>query len=85
MQLSVELSFYPLKNDYKESILSFIDQLKQEPSIEVISNRISTQIFGEYDEVMAVLTRMMRDSFERHGAVVFVAKYINSDRRPKEI
>jgi len=83
MQLSVELSFYPLKDDYKESILSFIDMLKQEPSIEVISNRISTQVFGEYDDVMAVLNRMMRESFERYGAAVFVAKFINSDRRPK--
>jgi uncharacterized protein YqgV (UPF0045/DUF77 family) len=83
MQLSVELSFYPLKDDYKESILSFIALLKQEPNIEVISNRISTQIFGEYDDVMAVLSRMMRDSFERFGAAVFVAKFINSDRRPK--
>ena len=83
MQLSVELSFYPLKDDYKESILLFIDQLKQEPNIEVISNRISTQIFGEYNNVMAALSRMMRDSFERFGTAVFVAKFINSDRRPK--
>ena len=83
MKLSVELSFYPLKDNYKESILAFIDLLKQEPNIEVISNRISTQIFGEYDEVMAVLSRMMRDSFERYGAAVFVAKFINNDRRPK--
>ena len=83
MQLSVELSFYPLKDDYKESILSFIEQLKLEPNIEVVSNRMSTQIFGEYDEVMAVLSRLMRSSFERYGTAVFVAKFINSDRRPK--
>ena len=83
MQLSVELSFYPLKDSYKESILLFIDQLKQESNIEVISNRISTQIFGEYNEVMAALSRLMRDSFERFGTAVFVAKFINSDRRPK--
>ena len=49
----------------------------------MISNRISTQIFGEYDEVMAMLSLMMRDSFERYGAAVFVAKFINNDRRPK--
>ena len=83
MQLSVELSFYPLKDDYKEPILSFINLIKQEPNIKVISNRISTQIFGEYNEVMAALSRMMRDSFDRYGTAVFVAKFINSDRRPK--
>ncbi|MFT6906639.1 MAG: hypothetical protein ACJAS1_003307 [Oleiphilaceae bacterium] len=83
MQLSVELSFYPLKDGYKKEILSFIELLKQEPNIEVVSNRMSTQIFGEYDEVMAVLSRMMRSSFERYGTAVFIAKFINSDRRPK--
>ena len=83
MYISVELSFYPLKDEYKPAILDFIDKLKQETSIEVISNRISTQIFGHYDEVMAVLNRLMRWSFEQFGTCVFVAKFVNSDRRPK--
>ncbi|MFD2231002.1 hypothetical protein [Alkalimarinus sediminis] len=83
MELSVELSFYPLQDQYKKPILALIDALKQESSIEVISNRMSTQLFGEYDSVMMVLNRLMKASFEQYGSAVFVAKFINSDRRPK--
>ena len=84
MELSVELSFYPLQEQYKKPILALIEVLKQEQSIEVISNRMSTQLFGEYDEVMSVLNQLMKASFEQCGSAVFVAKFINSDRRPKE-
>lgn len=84
MELSVELSFYPLQEQYKKPILALIEVLKQEQSIEVISNRMSTQLFGEYDQVMSVLNRLMKASFEQCGSAVFVAKFINSDRRPKE-
>jgi len=83
MYISVELSFYPLKDEYKPAILDFIAKLKQETGIEVISNRISTQIFGPHNEVMSVLSDLMRVSFEQFGTCVFVAKFINSDRRPK--
>jgi len=84
MELSVELSFYPLQDQYKKPILVLIEALKQESSIDVISNRMSTQLFGEYDSVMMVLNRLMKASFEQYGSAVFVAKFINSDRRPKE-
>lgn len=83
MELSVELSFYPLQDQYKKPILAFIADLKQELSIEVIPNRMSTQLFGEYDQVMSALSRLMKNSFEQYGTAVFVAKFINSDRRPK--
>lgn len=84
MELSVELSFYPLQDQYKKPILALIEALKQELSIEVIPNRMSTQLFGEYDSVMTVLNRLMKASFEQYGSAVFVAKFINGDRRPKE-
>ncbi len=83
MNLSVELSYYPLQDQYKKPILALIDELQQETALEVIPNRMSTQLFGEYDQVMAALNRLMKASFERYGTAVFVAKFINSDRRPK--
>ncbi len=83
MDLSVELSFYPLKDEYRTAILDLIEQLRHENDIIVLPNRMSTQLFGEYDNLMTVLTRLMKASFEQHGAAVFVAKFINSDRQPK--
>jgi len=82
MYLSVELSYYPLKDDYKPAILNFIKTLKIK-SLDVVSNRMSTQVFGEYDEVMDALTKLMKWAFETYGTAVFTAKFINTDRRPK--
>ncbi len=82
MQLSVEISKYPLAEDYKGPILAFLGQLAQEAEIEVLTNTMSTQIFGEYDAVMQALQRCMRWSMERYGKLVFVCKFIPGDLRP---
>lgn len=82
MQLSVEISKYPLAEDYKGPILAFLEQLAQETEIEVLTNTMSTQIFGEYDAVMQALQRCMRWSMERYGKLVFVCKFIPGDLRP---
>ena len=83
MQLSVELSFYPLQDDYKAPIKQVIAKLKSLPSIEVHANRMSTQIFGDFDDVTKALNETMKWSFNQFGQAVFVAKMMNSDRRPK--
>ena len=44
---------------------------------------MSTEIFGEYDEVMKVLSDTMKWSFETYGKSVFVAKIMEGDRRPR--
>lgn len=82
MFLSVQLSFYPLNDEYKPPIRQVIARLQQS-GIEVIPNRMSTQIFGEYDQVMGVLSDTMKWSFETFGKAVFVANFIEGDRRPK--
>lgn len=83
MMLSVEISKYPLRDEYIEPIQAFIDRLKAEPEIEVVGNTMSTQVFGDYDTVMAVLNREMKASFERFGKVIFVCKFVNADLRPE--
>ncbi|MBK1874393.1 MULTISPECIES: YkoF family thiamine/hydroxymethylpyrimidine-binding protein [Marinobacter] len=82
MFLSVQLSCYPLKDDYKQPIWDLIARL-EETGLQVVAGRMSTEIFGEYDEVMKVLSDAMRWSFETYGKSVFVAKIMEGDRRPK--
>lgn len=82
MQLSVEISKYPLAEDYKGPIKAFIEQLHTEPDLLVISNTMSTQIFGEYDVVMQALQRCMHWSMSTYGKLVFVCKFIPGDLRP---
>ena len=82
MKLSVEISKYPLANDYIPPIQGFIDELNCKPGLTVITNTMSTQVFGDYDEVMAALQSAMRWSFETYGKAVFVCKFLQGDLRP---
>lgn len=82
MFLSVQLSCYPLTDDYKQPIWDLIARLKK-TNLEVVAGRMSTEIFGEHDEVMSVLSDTMKWSFETYGKSVFVAKIMAGDRRPR--
>ena len=82
MQLSVEVSLYPLKNEYIPTIKAFIDRVNEHSGLKVITNTMSTQIFGDYDVVMDTLRDEIRYSFEQHGRAVFVCKFIDSDLSP---
>ncbi len=82
MQLSVEISKYPLADDYITPIKGFIAQLNTYPDIKVVTNTMSTQLFGEYDAVMQALQTCIKWSFAHYGKVVFVVKFIHGDLRP---
>jgi uncharacterized protein YqgV (UPF0045/DUF77 family) len=82
MFLSVQLSCYPLKDDYKQPIRELIARLEK-TGLEVYPGRMSTEIFGDYDDVMKALSDTMKWSFETYGKAVFVANIMEGDRRPK--
>lgn len=81
MTISVEISYYPLHgDDFVEPIKAFIDRLNTHPEIEARTNGMSTQVFGEYDDVMKILQEEIRTSFENPYSV-FVMKVVNADLR----
>ncbi len=83
MYLSVQLSYYPFDANFKPPIKEVIARL-QDSGLEVYPNRMSTQVFGEFDAVMQALSDTMKWSFERFGKAVFVANFLQGDRRPKD-
>ena len=76
MKIGVEISLYPLTEDYIPPIRGFIDRLNADGRFKVVTNDMSTQVFGAYDEVMEALTREMRPTFERDGKSIFVMKVL---------
>lgn len=82
MDLSVQLSFYPFTDNHKPPIKDVIGRLERS-GLDVRANRMSTQVFGEYDQVMRVLADTMKWAFEQYGQAVFVANFVNGDRRPE--
>lgn len=78
MKTSIEISYYPLKDEFIPPIKNFIDRLNTYDNIIVKTSGISTHVFGEYFEVMKILTDEIHKSFELPHSV-FVLKIINSD------
>ena len=79
MQVMVELSMYPLVNDYIGPIKAFIERLNSYSNLTVITCSTSTQVHGDYTEVMQVLGAEMQRTHEEVGQAVFVAKFLNFD------
>lgn len=84
MYISVEISFYPLADNFKPAVNEVIAKLNSFPDIGIISNRMSTQIFGEFDPVTAALNETMAWTFAQFEQAIFVTKIMNADRRPKQ-
>jgi hypothetical protein len=42
----------------------------------VLTNDMSTQVFGRYEDVMDALVREIRPTFERDGKSIFVMKVL---------
>jgi uncharacterized protein YqgV (UPF0045/DUF77 family) len=80
---SVEISMYPLKENFKPSIIVFIKNLRKYPFIKVTTNGMSTQVFGEYKRVMNAINTEMENTFLNENSVVFNLKVINSDLEEK--
>lgn len=78
MKASVEISMYPLGREFVPDIKDFIERMKNYPGIICEVNGMSTQIFGDFREIMHALTNEMEASFERHGKSVFVLKIVNA-------
>jgi uncharacterized protein YqgV (UPF0045/DUF77 family) len=83
MKTSVEVSYYPLHEDYVDPIRDFIKRMNLHEGLVCKTNGMSTQIFGEYDAIMDALKQEIRKSFDLPRSV-FVLKIINSDLDTKE-
>jgi uncharacterized protein YqgV (UPF0045/DUF77 family) len=77
MHVAVELSLYPLADEFIPPILDFIERLKARPDLAVVTNSMSTQVSGEYDAVFGALQQEIRRSLEGPRRAVFVMKVLS--------
>lgn len=82
MNASVEISVYPLDQDYKTFIRAYIKELNTYDDIRVLSNTMSTQVFGEYDRLMEILSIENKKAMLKDPAMIIVSKLVNADLRP---
>ncbi len=78
MNISIDVSYYPLKDEFIPPIKNFIQRLNKYDNISVKTNGMSSQVFGEYFDVMEIITKEIHNSFELPHSV-FILKIINAD------
>ena len=81
MQVSIEISLYPLKHEFIPAIDRFIQILQDYDDIEVRTNAMSTQLFGELDTLMEILKIEVKNVFKSELQSVFTLKIVNGDSR----
>lgn len=74
--VSVEISYYPLADDFNAPIREFLNKLSNDKLI-IESGKMSTIIIGEYIDVMNLITSAMGDLMKEHPSV-FNIKLSNS-------
>jgi uncharacterized protein YqgV (UPF0045/DUF77 family) len=80
MDIGVEISLYPLKADFVPAVHEFLDCLRARAGLKIVTNSLSTQVFGSFEEVMEALRAALGASFTSMAAAsergVFVMKVI---------
>lgn len=83
MNISVELTLTPIQDDYEPAIINFIKSLRNS-GLTVKENPLSTQVYGDYDKVMQVLTKEMKTALEAVERGLLYIKIVKSDRSDYE-
>lgn len=77
--VTTEVSLYPLRQEVEPPVIAFIQALRREPGIEVVTNAMSTQVKGRLDDVNRALHRCSAEVLAGPEPVVFVTKTLNLD------
>jgi len=78
VKVAVDISLYPLDAEFIPPIQDVIERLNTHAELEVVTNPMSTQLRGDYDDVMAALNSEIKTTFDRHPKAVFAIKILNN-------
>lgn len=78
MEISVELTLSPLQDDFIAPIQKFI-QVLRDSGFKVLENPLSTQIYGDYDEIMKFLSEEIKETFAASEHVLLTMKIVKSN------
>jgi len=81
MKISVEISLYPLADNYLPIIDGFIKSLYKYPWLDVHTTHLNTLIIGDYDAVMTALQDEVFNTLQETNQASFVIKILKGDAR----
>jgi uncharacterized protein YqgV (UPF0045/DUF77 family) len=77
MKVTVDISYYPLVDNYTDPIIDFIDRLKKYNEIKVIVGSLSSIVVGELSDIFRIFEQEMSRSMKEFPTV-FTLKIVNS-------
>lgn len=83
MKISVELTLSPLQDDFEPPVIDFIKALRSS-NFAVLENPLSTQIYGDYDELMNFLSSEVKQALEAINNGLIHMKIVKTDRSDYE-
>ena len=76
MNISVEISYFPLIENFDTPVLEFLATLKQNSNIEIVVGKMSSTITGDYNEVMKIMHSSIYKVMENYPSI-FTLKLSN--------
>lgn len=82
--ITVEVSMYPLRENYREAIDRFLEHLHRYSKLNLKVSETSTLVIGTYREVFSALQTEIKRAQDR-GQVSFVMKVLRGDLSEMQI
>jgi uncharacterized protein YqgV (UPF0045/DUF77 family) len=76
MQLTIDVSMYPNREDFIPPIDRFIEKINQYEGLKVTTFPTSTVVQGEYECAMKAVQETILTCYQEFGKAVYVVKYI---------
>ncbi len=69
MEITVEIGYYPLMNEYEKPVEKFIEKLAECKKITLKCGIMSSLLTGQYEDVMELLNQLLKPYLEEYPSV----------------
>lgn len=76
MQVTIDISMYPNREDFIPPINGFISRINQFDNLKITTFPTSTVVQGEYDHAMQAVQKTIAACYEEFNMAVYVMKVI---------
>ena len=76
MQVTIDISMYPNREDFIPPIQGFIEKINCFDNLKVTTFPTSTVVQGEYEYAMQAVQKTIADCYQEFNMAIYVAKII---------
>jgi uncharacterized protein YqgV (UPF0045/DUF77 family) len=69
MEITVEISYYPLIEKYQQPVEKFINEIGKNKEVVIEAGMMSTLITGKYEEVLNLIQQKLKPFMEKYPSV----------------